>query len=187
MRITGGKSRGRILTSLKGSKIRPTSDRVREAIFSLIGQDTTGLSVLDLFAGTGCLGIEAISRGAIEALFVDSSFQSIKLIKKNLHLCGYESVGSILKRDLSKGFPGASQLMKKKFDLVFIDPPYKKRVIPQVLTDLSVKDTLSSSAIVVAENFKADPIPDTLGKLYLDKQKIYGQTKINIYRCGGNL
>ncbi|MBN1830551.1 MAG: 16S rRNA (guanine(966)-N(2))-methyltransferase RsmD [Deltaproteobacteria bacterium] len=187
MRITGGEARGRILASLKGSKIRPTSDRVREAIFSLIGQDTAGLSVLDLFAGTGCLGIEAISRGAIEALFVDNSFQSIKLIKKNLHLCRYESVGSVLKRDLSQGFPGVSPLIKEKFDLVFIDPPYKEKVIPQVLTDLSVRDTLSLSAIVVAESFKADTMPVTLGKLYLDRSKTYGQTKISIYRCGGNL
>ncbi len=187
MRITGGKARGRILASLKGSKIRPTSDRVREAIFSLIGQDTTGLSVLDLFAGTGCLGIEAISRGAIGALFVDNSFQSIKLIEKNLGLCGFESVGSVLKKDLSKGFPGPSPLMKEKFDLVFIDPPYKKKVIPQVLTELSVRDTLSSSAIVVAETLKADTMSGTLGKLYLDNSKTYGQTKISIYRYGENI
>ena len=178
MRITGGKARGRILAPLKGSKIRPTSDRVREAIFSLIGQDTTGLRVLDLFAGTGCLGIEAISRGAIEALFVDNSFQSIKLIEKNLDLCGFESVGSVLKMDLSKGFPGASPLMKEKFDLVFIDPPYKKKVIPQVLTELS---------IVVAETLKADTMSGTLGKLYLDNSKTYGQTKISIYRYGENI
>jgi 16S rRNA (guanine966-N2)-methyltransferase len=184
MRITGGKARGRILASLKGSKIRPTSDRVREAIFSLIGQDATGLRVLDLFAGTGCLGIETISRGAAEALFVDNSFQSIKLIEKNLSLCGFESVGSVLKKDLSKGFPGASPLMKEKFDLVFIDPPYKKEVIPQVITELSVRGTLSSSAIVVAETSKATTTPDTLGKLYLEKSKTYGQTRISIYRYG---
>jgi 16S rRNA (guanine966-N2)-methyltransferase len=187
MRITGGKARGRILASLKGSKIRPTSDRVREAIFSLIGQDTTGLRVLDLFAGTGCLGIEAMSRGATEAVFVDNSFQSIKLIEKNLSLCEFESVVSVLKKDLSKGFPEASPLMKEKFDLVFIDPPYKKKVIPQVVTELSEREILSSSAIVVAETLKADTMSDTLGNLYLDNSKTYGQTKISIYRCGGNL
>lgn len=187
MRITGGKAKGRILASLKGSRIRPTSDRVREAIFSLIGQDTTGLHVLDLFAGTGSLGIEAISRGAFEALFVDNLFQSIKLIEKNLRLCGFESVGSVLKKDLSKGFSGASPLMKEKFDLVFIDPPYRKKLIPQVITELSVRDTLSSSAIVVAETLKVDTMPCTLGELFLDNSKTYGQTKISIYRCGGNL
>jgi 16S rRNA (guanine966-N2)-methyltransferase len=187
MRITGGKARGRILGSLKGNKIRPTSDRVREAIFSLIGQDTTGLRILDLFAGTGCLGIEAISRGAIEALFVDNSYQSIKLIEKNLSLCGFESVGSVLKKDLSKGFPNANQLMKEKFDLVFIDPPYKMKITPQVVTELSLGDTLSSSAIVVAETLKADTMSDTLGKLYLDNSKTYGQTKISIYRYGESI
>ena len=184
MRITGGKARGRILASLKGRKIRPTSDRVREAIFSLIGQDTTGLRVLDLFAGTGCLGIEAISRGAIEALFIDNSFQSIRLIEKNLDLCGFGSAGSVLKKDLTKGFPEAHPRMKEKFDLLFIDPPYKIKVIPRLLAELSVRDTLSSAAIVVAETSKADTMSDTLGKLYLDNSKTYGQTKISIYRYG---
>jgi 16S rRNA (guanine966-N2)-methyltransferase len=184
MRITGGKAKGRVLASLKGTWIRPTSDRVREAIFSLIGQDTTGLRVLDLFAGTGCLGIEAISRGAIEALFVDNSSQSIRLIEKNLALCGFESVGSVLKKDLNKGFLGTNPSMKGKFDLVFIDPPYRKKVIPQLLTELSVRNTLSSSAIVVAETSKTHTMSCTLGKLYLDKSKTYGQTRISIYRYG---
>jgi 16S rRNA (guanine966-N2)-methyltransferase len=84
MRITGGEVRGRRLESPKGMAIRPTSDRVREAIFNIIGQDLSGLNVLDLFAGTGSLGIEALSRGALHALFVDNSQKSINLIKKNL-------------------------------------------------------------------------------------------------------
>ena len=105
MRITGGQAKGRLLASLKGWNIRPTSDRVREAVFSLIGQDVTDFKVLDLFAGTGCLGIEALSRGASRALFIDNSIQSIKLIKKNLARCGYESLGFVWKKDLSKGLP----------------------------------------------------------------------------------
>jgi 16S rRNA (guanine966-N2)-methyltransferase len=187
MRITGGKARGRYLASLKGNKIRPTSDRVREAIFSLIGQDATGLNVLDLFAGTGCLGIEALSRGALKALFIDNSLQSFKLIEKNLALCGFESLGSLLRRDLSKGLPGPHILIKEKFDLVFIDPPYQRKVIPRVITDLSKRNLLSSSSIVVAESSKADMMPDILGELHLANLKTYGQTKISIYLYGENL
>jgi 16S rRNA (guanine966-N2)-methyltransferase len=187
MRITGGKARGRYLASLKGKKIRPTSDRVREAIFSLIGQDATGFNVLDLCAGTGCLGIEALSRGATGALFIDNALQSLRLIKKNLALCGFESRGSLLKRDLSKGLPGAHILIKEKFDLVFIDPPYQRKVIPQVITDLSKRNLLASSSIVVAESSKADTIPDVLGELRLASLKTYGKTKISIYLYGENL
>ena len=83
MKITGGRSRGRLLTSLKGMDIRPTSSKVREAIFNLLGQDMSGIKVLDVFAGTGILGIEALSRGAEEAIFIDKSNQSIKMINKN--------------------------------------------------------------------------------------------------------
>ena len=113
MRITGGQVRGRILASPQGLKIRPTTDRVREAIFNIIGQDLSGLKVLDLFAGTGCLGLEALSRGALSALFIDNSQQAIKLIKKNLALCGYQTSGTVLRRDLRTVCTGTSTLQNK--------------------------------------------------------------------------
>ena len=91
LRITGGELKGRRLSPFRGPRIRPTSDKVREAIFSLIGQDVQGVRVLDLFAGTGSLGIEALSRGASWVHFVDNSLHSIELIRRNLSLCGYEN------------------------------------------------------------------------------------------------
>ena len=97
MRITGGQTKGRLLAPLKDIQIRPSSDKVRESIFNIIGQDITDQKVLDLFAGTGSLGIEALSRGAIGALFIDNSPQCIKLIEKNLKLCGYEPSGCALR------------------------------------------------------------------------------------------
>ena len=100
MRITGGRSKSRRLSAVKGLNIRPSSDKIRETIFNLIGQDTGGLEVLDLFAGTGSLGIEALSRGASRAVFIDKSKSSIKIIQRNLQLCGFEKSGFILKRDL---------------------------------------------------------------------------------------
>ena len=181
MRITGGHVRGRQLASLKGLAIRPTSDRVRESIFDLIGHDATGLKVLDLFAGTGSLGIEALSRGALWAIFVDHSIQSVKLIKKNLLLTGYEASGFILKKGLIRGLPLKYPLMKNKIDLVFIDPPYGKKLIPPLLMELADKKILATPSIVVAESSKTDILPDASGKLILSKSKIYGDTKIDIY------
>ena len=182
MRITGGRAKGRLLASLKGWSIRPTSDRVREAIFNLIGQDTAGFQVLDLFAGTGCLGIEALSRGALQALFIDNSPQSIKVIKKNLARCGFESVGSILKRDLTKGLPWKHPLMREKFDLIFIDPPYEKGMIPPLLRELSERDLFACPSIAVTETFKTETLPSSLGKLNMLDSRIYGETKITIYQ-----
>jgi 16S rRNA (guanine966-N2)-methyltransferase len=181
MRITGGQVRGRLLASLRGWNIRPTSDRVREAIFNLIGQDVSGFKVLDLFAGTGCLGIEALSRGASRALFIDNSIQSTKLIKKNLARCGYESLGSVLKKDLTKGLPRKHLLIKQKFDLIFLDPPYEKRMIPPLLGELSDRDILASPSIAVAECFKTEILPEVLGRLQMVSFRTYGETKISIY------
>lgn len=187
MRITGGQVKGRLLASLRGLNIRPTSDRVREAIFSLIGQDVTGLKVLDLFAGTGSLGIEALSRGASWSLFVDNSIQSTKIIKKNLALCGYESFGFILKRDLTRGLPWKNALMKKKIDLVLIDPPYGKKFIPPLMKELVDREILASPAVLITESSKSESLPVASEKLQVVKTRTYGETKIDVYRYGDNL
>lgn len=184
MRITGGQAKGRVLASLKGWNIRPTSDRVREAIFNLIGQDVTGFKVLDLFAGTGSLGIEALSRGASRVLFIDNSVQSIKLTKKNLARSGYEPLGFVSKKDLTKGLPLKHPMLKEKFDLIFVDPPYEKEMIPPLLRELSDRDLLRSPAIAVAESFKTETLPEVLGKLQMVDSRIYGETKISIYHFG---
>ena len=181
MRITGGRSKGRILSSFKGMDIRPTPSKIREAVFNLLGQDITGLKVLDLFAGTGCLGLEALSRGALWALFIDNSSQAVKIIKKNLALCGFENSGFVLKRDLMKGLPSESRLFKEGIDLVFIDPPYGKNIIPPLLKVLCEGEILSSSSVVVAESSKIDKLPARSGRLNLFDTRIYGETKIDIY------
>lgn len=184
LRVTGGEVKGRRLSSLKGSKIRPTSDKVREAIFNLIGQDVRGVRVLDLFAGTGSLGIEALSRGASWVFFVDNSMHSIEIIRKNLSLCGYENVGRVLKKDLTRGLPRECEMMKGEFDLVLSDPPYGKDYLPAVLRELCDRDILASPSIVVAETSKAEVMPAKLGKLELVKTRTYGDTKISEYYYG---
>jgi 16S rRNA (guanine966-N2)-methyltransferase len=185
MRITGGLSKGRVLAPLKGLNIRPTADKVRESIFNLLGQDMTGLRVLDLFAGTGSLGIEALSRGALQAVFMDHSKISRQLIKQNLMRCGFESAGYFLKRDLTKDLPWEHPFMQENVDLVFMDPPYGKGFISPILHQLSKKPLLKPSSIVITESRKTDPVPSMEGTFRIFKTRLYGETKIDMYHREG--
>jgi len=182
MKITGGRSRGKTLTSLKGMNIRPTSSKVREAIFNILGQDMTGITVIDLFAGTGILGLEALSRGAEAAVFIDKSDQSIKVINKNLIICGYDDICRVYKRDIKKETLFESLTIEAGIDLVFIDPPYGKGIIPPVLMMLSGSGVLSEHAFVVTESSKNDPLPERSGTLLIADTRIYGETKIDIFK-----
>lgn len=181
MRITGGRVKGRILSSPKGLLIRPTSDRVREAIFNILGQDLSGLSVLDIFSGTGSLGLEALSRGAGYAVFIDRLRESIDLIKKNIDLCGYGDSGMTLMRDLTRGIPWEHPLMMKQFDLVFLDPPYSKNLATPILAGLSKEKRLSNDARVIVESDKAESLPLSFPHLEMVDARVYGDTKISIY------
>jgi 16S rRNA (guanine966-N2)-methyltransferase len=181
MKITGGRSRGRLLSSLKGMDIRPTSSKVREAVFNLLGQDMSGIKVLDVFAGTGILGIEALSRGAESAIFIDKSIQSIELINKNLALCGYEEICRVLKRNITAGSGFESITAGGEVGLVFIDPPYGKDIIPTVLKLLCECSILRRDAVIVTESSKGDKLPEKSGKFVLSDTRIYGDTKIDIY------
>ncbi len=181
MRITGGQAKGRILASPKGQKIRPTADHVREAIFNIIGQDLSGLKVLDLFAGTGSFGLEALSRGALCALFIDNSRESTNLIRKNLMLCGYVDAGIVLRRELKRGLPANHAHLRKGVDLVFIDPPYGKDSIPPLLRELSRRDLLSRGSRVIAESRKTEKLPAAVGNLRMTDTRSYGDTRISLY------
>jgi 16S rRNA (guanine966-N2)-methyltransferase len=185
MRITGGQAKGRRLAAFKGLDIRPTSDMVRKAVFDLIGQDLEGLKVLDLFAGTGSLGIEALSRGASKAVFADKSQKSIDLIQRNLKICGLEGEGIVWKGDLVRRFPGKGLLGEKGVDLVFIDPPYGKDLVPLIIAGLSQKGILAPFALIVAETRKTEILPLEVGKLHLTKSKKYGETRIHILNYEG--
>ncbi|MCP4668497.1 MAG: 16S rRNA (guanine(966)-N(2))-methyltransferase RsmD [Deltaproteobacteria bacterium] len=181
MRITGGQAKGRLLAPLKGMHIRPTADQIRETIFNIIGQDLRGLKVLDLFAGTGSLGLEALSRGAQHVIFIDKSRQALNLIRRNLAICGFENSGSVLRRDLCRGIPWDNPLMKDAMDLVFLDPPYGKKAIPPLIEELSSKDVLSSGSLVVAESAKKEKLPVSLGEFHMVDTRVYGDTRISLY------
>lgn len=184
MRVTGGQKKGYPLASFKGLDIRPTSDKVREAIFNLLGQDMEGLHVLDLFAGTGSLGLEALSRGAVRAVFIDISLKALKLINRNLERCGYSRQGLVLKKDLSSGLPVNQESWPQPFDLIFIDPPYGRGLIPPLLRQLANSQLININGIIITEAQKRDVLPDEMNGLTLQDSRRYGETRIRIYLRG---
>jgi len=147
MRVISGSSRGRKLIKLHGQQIRPTSDRVREAIFNILGQKTKNARVLDLFAGTGALGIEAISRGAIHTTFIDLACDTIH---QNLKLCHFKEKAKVICCDILKE-TFIESLNRHRFDLVFIDPPYGKKYIEEILQKEMFTDLLNDDCIIIAE------------------------------------
>lgn len=182
MRMTGGRVRGRRLAPFKGLDIRPTSDLVREAIFDLLGlQSLSEFRVLDLFAGTGTLGLEALSRGAAQVVFIDHSRKAIEMIRKNLKLCGMEKSGFILREDLSEGLPSRHRLLAERFDLVFLDPPYGKGLILPLLYELQRKGCLGPASVVVAQTEKRQNLPQAVENLKTVKIRTYGSTRITIF------
>jgi len=183
MRITGGMVKGRRLAKIKGSNIRPTSDMVRGSIFNILGQKLTGLAVLDLFAGTGSLGIESLSRGAKKAVFIDKSIRALATIKKNLTICGYEALSIIAREELPNGLARIQDLGCGQFDLAFIDPPYGKGYIEPTIYKLIEMNLLAKDSRVVVESAtnESNPLPSKVHNLRLKLTRSYGSTLIGLY------
>lgn len=182
MRVISGKYKGHRLFVPKGLRIRPTSDLVKEAIFDMLNLDWNGRYVLDLFAGTGGLGIEALSRGADKVVFVDNSIRAIKSIEKNLSSLGISSA-VIIRRDITKGL----NFLRKwgPFDVVFMDPPYREGLIERALKLLEkTSNILNSQSILVIEHYFKQRF--LTGPFLVQKRKEYGQTAITLLRLGEN-
>jgi 16S rRNA (guanine(966)-N(2))-methyltransferase RsmD len=183
MRITGGILRGRRLITPKSPSIRPMRDAVRAALFSILGDLVSGSRFLDLFAGTGSVGIEALSRGAKHAVFVDNSAEAVKIIEENLHNLGLEGQATVYREDVFK----ALQLLSRRdeqFDLVFIGPPYGEDLARRTLEHLAYRDILSEGAVVAAEIFKKEGtgFERRYGELVLFDERAYGDNLIKLYR-----
>ena len=174
MRIISGHCKGRKLVKLLGQQIRPTSDRTREAVFNILGQKVKKAKVLDLFAGTGALGIEALSRGACHATFID---QSCDIIHKNLELCRFKENSRVICCDIVKA-PLVESLNGKLFDLVFIDPPYGKGYIEVTLEKKSFTDLLDDNCIIIAEQSCKENLEIKFPGLDIYRQKKYSKTNI---------
>lgn len=184
MRIIAGEFKGRRLAAVKG-RIRPTSDKVREAVFSILGAAVAEARVLDLFAGTGALTLEALSRGAREAVLVEDQAQALEVLRRNLAALGVAararimpvSVQAALKKLAARG---------ERFDLVFLDPPYGRGLAAATLADLETLRLLSPESRVVAEHHHRETLPERLGRLGQSDCRRYGDTQVAFYRVREN-
>jgi 16S rRNA (guanine966-N2)-methyltransferase len=177
VRIVAGSARGRRLAAPAGEGTRPTSDKVRGAIFNVLGQFFEGGRVLDLYAGTGALALEALSRGCASATCVESSADAVEVLLRNAETCGFAGKITVVRRrvlDALRALPAAD------FDLAFLDPPYAEG--PEGALG-PLDRVLRPGAVAVAEHDRRSPPPDRIGRLVLDDRRAYGDTGISIYRC----
>ena len=182
MRIIGGEFKGRRLAVTRGRQIRPTSDRVREAIFDILGPHWTFPHCLDLFAGTGALGIEALSRGAEEVVFVEQGKGALVVLKGNLEALGLKARSKVLPVTAKKGILLLGE-RGEVFDLIFMDPPYGKEAVGKTLAEIARIGILTATGIIVAEHASRDLIPLSRG-LELAQQRRYGDTMVSFFRKG---
>ncbi len=181
MRIIAGKHSSRKLITLPGNATRPTLDKVRGAVFSSLGGFFEGGVFLDLYAGSGACGLEALSRGMDRAVFVDQSAKAAGIIRKNIEALGEKENSRVLvMKDMN-----ALSLMEEegtRIDLVYLDPPYKAQKNEEVLKYLSDHDMMTKGARAVIESEKEDEYPQRIGRFTLYKNAVYGITKISYYR-----
>ena len=178
MRVITGTARGRRLKELKGQQTRPTTDKVKEAVFSAIQFEVESARVLDLFAGTGQLGIEALSRGAAHAVFVDNRKEAVELIRENLALTDLAQKGQVLCSDAL----GYLQAGREAFDLIFLDPPYAAPLLEQALESIARFDILASDGIIIAESPADKQLPAACAGCVRTKEYRYGKIKVTHYR-----
>lgn len=176
MRVITGTARGRVLKTLEGENVRPTTERVKEALFSIIQFDVEGRRVLDLFAGSGQLGIEALSRGAVSAVFTDSDKDAIAIVKTNLEATGLGGKAAVLQTD-AFSFLQTTGLV---FDVVFLDPPYGTGLLQKALPLAAEK--MAPGGVIICEAPFVERLPDTAGTFKIHKVYRYGKTAIAIYR-----
>ena len=173
MRIIAGKHRGRVLSPMQGNAIRPTPDRVKESLFQILSDRIKGARVLDLFAGSGALGIECLSRGAGEVLFIDAAAESVALTKKNLALVGESA------KVLHLDFRTLLCRVEGKFGLIFCDPPYKEEYLKEILSIVKERELLTEGGLVIYESERDESGAE--GWTLFDSRR-YGRVKITMWQ-----
>lgn len=176
MRVITGTARGRKLKTLPGVDVRPTTDMVKESMFSIIQFEVEGANVLDLFAGSGQLGIEALSRGARFCVFVDSSRESQTVVRDNLATTGFSKQSRVAAMDY-QGFLASTH---EVFDIAFLDPPYGQSIIEKALPMLAPK--MAPSGVILCETSLQETLPPSAGDFKIYREYRYGKIKITVYR-----
>ncbi|RIX51868.1 16S rRNA (guanine(966)-N(2))-methyltransferase RsmD [Paenibacillus nanensis] len=184
VRVIAGAARGRALKAVPGTGTRPTTDKVKEAIFSMIGPYFEGGTALDLFAGTGGLGIEAWSRGIERVIFVDKEKISLDVIRQNVRTAGAESAAEIYRNDAERALKALAK-RELKFSLVFLDPPYRMTNMDELMAELAAKGMLEEEARIVVEHDASHRYPEELAGFEHIKTAKYGDTAVTIYRYHG--
>ena len=184
MRVVSGKFRGRKLQAFPGMATRPTTDKVKESLFNMIGPYFSGGQSLDLYAGSGGLSIEGVSRGIDHAYLVDRQYQAIKTIKHNVALTKHENQFTIIKQDAQRILPVIAG-QGVRLDLIYLDPPYAKQQIIKDIQSLVDLNLLNSGALVVCETNQEANLPTDLSQFELVRQQTYGITVVTIYRFIG--
>jgi 16S rRNA (guanine966-N2)-methyltransferase len=181
MRIISGRARGLKLNAPKNNDIRPTTDRIKESLFNIINPYVLDSEVLDLFAGTGSLGLECLSRGAKECVFVDSSKESIKVLNSNIKKANFVSESQVLNYEFNNAL-NSLKLKNRKFDIVFLDPPYYENMFIEAIKKIDSFDLINEDSIIVVEHDSVDKFPDTLGRIKKHRDKKYGNTTLTFYK-----
>ena len=181
MRVITGTARGRRLGELKGMETRPTAGKVKEGVFSALQFDIEGRRVLDLFAGTGQMGIEALSRGAASCVFVDRRRDAAELVRENLAVCGLSGRAQVVCGDAM----GYLASLRSKFDLIFLDPPYADDVLERAIAHIARFDILSDRGIIVAESPAEKTLPALSAPYGIYREYRYGKIKVTVYHRSG--
>ena len=181
MRVISGTARGRRLGELEGMETRPTTDRVKEALFNIVQFEIPGRKILDLFGGTGQLGIEALSRGAAHCTFVDQRSDVAALIRSNLKLTGLSAQSRVVQGD-SLGF---LQTCGEQFDVIFLDPPYRADLLERAVEAIAAFDILREHGIMVCESALDKALPTLNAPYERGKEYRYGKIKLTVYRKTG--
>ncbi|QTA90687.1 16S rRNA (guanine(966)-N(2))-methyltransferase RsmD [Desulfonema magnum] len=179
MRIISGELKGRKLHSVRGMAIRPTADRVRESLFNILSSHVREAVVLDLFAGTGAFGIEALSRGAAFAVFIDKHKSALSTVARNIRSCGLENRTKTIKWDIQKNLNCIKLTSFSAFNLVFMDPPYNRNLIKPSLCNLRASGSLEKGAIVAVEHSLSEAIPENYTEYVIADQRKYGKTLVS--------
>ncbi|RJO65508.1 MAG: 16S rRNA (guanine(966)-N(2))-methyltransferase RsmD [Candidatus Omnitrophota bacterium] len=177
MRVIAGKYKGREVRTPKG--IRPTQDKVKKALFDILG-DLDGVSFLELYAGSGAIGFEALSRGASELTLVEYNRDCVRAINENIRTLQLKAC-RLYAREVAEALERFFR-DKRRFDIVFMDPPYHKEAAKKTLQTLGAYDILTADGFIVVEHFKKDALPETVGSLALFRQKKYSDTLLSFYK-----